>query len=253
MKYLKVWVSFRESLKEYSDAEKGRLFDAMLAYAGSGEEPHFTGNERFIWGSVKQTIDLTRETSEKRKTTGSMGGTAAAENRETATDSKPQQNIANGSKTEQTVANISSKEKKRNEKKGNEKRFDDDDDDGDVITRAQEDLRYAIRRAFPTFCGRNATPAETDLIAGRASGLGFSPPMAVRAIEEAAKNGAKNIQAYTAAIFDQWDYEGIKTPEEADELKVLMDGANCKIPSLDPRRCEEQMEENRHRRKAGGE
>lgn len=253
MKYLKVWVNFREALEPYSDAEKGRLFDAMLAYAGDGTEPHFSGNERYLWGAAKQTIDLTRETSEKRKTSGSAGGTATAENRETATDSKPQQNIANGSKTEQTVASISSKEKKRNEKKGNEKRFDDDDDDGDVITREQEDLRYAIRRAFPTFCGRNATPAEADLISVRAHGLGFSPPMAVRAIEEAAKNGAKNIQAYTAAIFEQWDYEGIKTPEEADELKVLMDGANGKSPFLDPQRCEEEMEENRRRRKAGGE
>lgn len=253
MKYLKVWVTFRKALEPYSDAEKGRLFDAMLAYADDGTEPHFSGNERYIWGSVKETIDLTRETSEKRKVNGSLGGTAAAENREIANDSKQQQNIAKVSKTEQPIPNDSSKEKKRKEMKRKETDFDDEDDDGDVITRAQEDLKYAIRRAFPTFCGRNATPAETDLIAVRASGLGFSPPMAVRAIEEAAKNGAKNIQAYTATIFEQWDYEGIKTPEEADELKVLMDGANGKSPFLDPELCQQEMDENRRRRKAGGE
>lgn len=253
MKYLKVWVTFRKALEPYSDAEKGRLFDAMLAYADDGTEPHFSGNERYIWGSVKETIDLTRETSEKRKVNGSLGGTAAAENREIANDSKQQQNIAKDSKTEQPIPNDSSKEKKRKEKKGKETDFDDEDDDGDVITRAWEDLKRAVRRAFPTYCGRNATPAEMDLIANRARMFDLSPQMAVRAIEEAGKNGAGNIQAYTCAIFDDWDYEGIKTPEEADELAMLRDGAKCKNPLLDPRRCEEQMEENRRRRKGGGE
>lgn len=248
MKYLKVWVSFRKALEPYDDAERGRLFTAMLAYAESGEEPNFSGNERFIWGQVKETIDLTRETSEKRRQSGSTGGTAAAAN-----NSKTEQNTANDSKTDQPEASDSSKEKKGKEKKGNLKELIDEEDDDDDVIQREEDMINAIQRAFPTFCGRTATPAETGLIANRAMRLGFSPPMTVRAIEEAGKNGAQNIQAYTGSIFEDWKYEGIKTPEEVDELRALRDGATGKNPLLDPARCEEEMTENRHRRRAGGE
>ena len=59
MKYLKVWTSFREVMEPLSDAEKGRLFDAMLVYAESFEEPvNLAGNERFVWPAAKQWIDL---------------------------------------------------------------------------------------------------------------------------------------------------------------------------------------------------
>ena len=226
MKYLKVWVSFRESLKEYSDAEKGRLFDAMLAYAANGEEPHFTGNERFIWGSVKQTIDLTRETSEKRKTTGSMGGTAAAENREIANGSKPQQNIANCSKTEQDEPNDSSKEKKRKEKKN---LLDDDDD----LSRAEE-YRYAgeidapedERAAFWAFVqsvGRKPTNEEILRICTCARLGKFSPAMIEEAVRIAAANGARSITAYVQELFEDWKSEEIRTPEELGRHQYLYD------------------------------
>ena len=109
MNYLKVWVSFREALTPFSDAEKGRLFDAMLAYAADGEEPHFSGNERFIWATVKQNIDMTRETSEKRKVSGSRNGDTTPE----ANYSKPEKTIENDSKEEQPEANAPYKEKKR--------------------------------------------------------------------------------------------------------------------------------------------
>ena len=36
MEYLKIWVSFREVTECLADDEKGRLFDAMLAYAETG-------------------------------------------------------------------------------------------------------------------------------------------------------------------------------------------------------------------------
>ena len=39
MEYLKIWVSFREVTECLADDEKGRLFDAMLAYAETAEPP----------------------------------------------------------------------------------------------------------------------------------------------------------------------------------------------------------------------
>ena len=57
MKYLKVFVDFAEELEPLSDAECGRLFKAMLLYAGHGTEPDFRGNERFLWAGAKKSID----------------------------------------------------------------------------------------------------------------------------------------------------------------------------------------------------
>ena len=75
MTYLKVWTSFRESIAPLQDAEKGRLFDAMLKYAETGEEPsEFKGNERFLWAVAKQDIDRTAQKCEALRANGSKGG-----------------------------------------------------------------------------------------------------------------------------------------------------------------------------------
>ena len=75
MEYLKVWTSFRQIISPLTDAEKGRLFDAMLAYAETDQDPeNFIGNERFLWLVAKQDIDRTKEKNETLKANGSKGG-----------------------------------------------------------------------------------------------------------------------------------------------------------------------------------
>ena len=104
MDYLKVWTSFREVISPLNDAEKGRLFDAMLLYAETGEEPRdFRGNERILWPAAKQDIDRMTQRSETNKANGS----------------KTKQNEANESEVERTEAAPSIK--KRNIKKDIEK------------------------------------------------------------------------------------------------------------------------------------
>ena len=61
MKYLKVFTDFVADMNELGDAERGRLFTAMLIYAETGEEPVLRGNERFVWGTAKKNIDNQRE------------------------------------------------------------------------------------------------------------------------------------------------------------------------------------------------
>ena len=115
MKYLKVWTSFRDVIHPLSDAEKGRLFDAMLIYTEDGTEPaDFAGNERFVWPAAKQIIDLAAEKAEKLRQNGLKGGRPVT---------KENQTEANESKNNQSEPNESCKEKKRNnkEKKCNEK------------------------------------------------------------------------------------------------------------------------------------
>lgn len=74
VEYLKIWTSFAEILEPLDDAERGRLFTAMLVYAESGETPAFTGNERFIWPVARQAIDRARAESKKLTANGAKGG-----------------------------------------------------------------------------------------------------------------------------------------------------------------------------------
>lgn len=107
MDYLKVWTSFREVIAPLNDSEKGRLFDAMLHYAETGEEPpEFKGNERFLWPVAKLDIDRTAQKCETLKANASKGGLAKSRNQQMlANDSKVYQTVANDSKDNQTEAN----------------------------------------------------------------------------------------------------------------------------------------------------
>lgn len=66
MKYLKVFVDFADKIELLGDAERGRLFTAMLEYASSGAEPDLRGNERFIWPMAKSEIDRQSESYKAR-------------------------------------------------------------------------------------------------------------------------------------------------------------------------------------------
>ena len=122
MDYLKVWTSFRQTISTLNDSEKGRLFDAMLMYAETGEEPaEFKGNERFLWIVAKQDIDRTAQKCEALKANASKGGIAKSRNQQAlANDSKSCQILANDSKSCQTEANPALNIKKYKVKKDKE-------------------------------------------------------------------------------------------------------------------------------------
>lgn len=126
MKYLKIWVDFKGVIEMLSDAEKGRLFVAMLDYAGTGQEPlEFIGNEAIVWGAARRDIDNAMRESRKNSENGSKGGRKATQSnskQDEATETDSKQLKATQSKTKQDEATESLKEKKRKEKKGNEKK-----------------------------------------------------------------------------------------------------------------------------------
>jgi len=66
MKYLKVFTDFVQDMDKLGDAERGRLFTAMLLYAETGEEPALRGNEQFVWGTAKKIIDNQRKSYDHR-------------------------------------------------------------------------------------------------------------------------------------------------------------------------------------------
>ena len=48
MTYIKLFVDYLDAIEPLGDAERGRLFTALLDYARTGEAPRLSGNERFI-------------------------------------------------------------------------------------------------------------------------------------------------------------------------------------------------------------
>ncbi|MBO5959507.1 MAG: hypothetical protein J6Q65_05245 [Lentisphaeria bacterium] len=151
MKYLKVWTDFRKVISRLKPEEKGFLFDAMLHYAETGEEPDtLPANAFVLWPTAKRDIDHTAEESQKRSQNGSKGGRGNK-----AIESNEKQTKATESKTKQTEANESRKEKKGNEMKGNEMKspFLGDDEaagfqkDHDRVFLAAEDSGFKMSNA----------------------------------------------------------------------------------------------------------
>lgn len=61
------FVVYHEILKwmdSYDDAERGRLFTAMLKYSMTGEDPELRGNERFLWPAIEAKIDESKKAYE---------------------------------------------------------------------------------------------------------------------------------------------------------------------------------------------
>lgn len=91
-------------MQDLTDEEKGRLFDAMLSYVETGEEPVLTGNERFIWGSVLNMFDAQTQFNEKQRANGLKGGRP-----------KTQENPEEPKETQEKPEKPKRKEKKRKE------------------------------------------------------------------------------------------------------------------------------------------
>ena len=76
--YLKVFPDIEVLLKRYDDAQRGRLFMAMMAYAYRGELPTFGENapEWYVWDTLQFKIDQCAESLEAKKASGKKGGSA---------------------------------------------------------------------------------------------------------------------------------------------------------------------------------
>lgn len=79
--YFKVFHSYLKSIEPLNDAERGRLFTAMLEYSITGEVSHLSGNERFIFPTMQVNLDREiasyRNTVERNQENGKKGGRPA--------------------------------------------------------------------------------------------------------------------------------------------------------------------------------
>lgn len=59
--YFHAYHSYLETMEPLNDAERGRLFTALLAYSRTGEAPELRGNERFVFPGLRSQIDRDSE------------------------------------------------------------------------------------------------------------------------------------------------------------------------------------------------
>ena len=76
--YFCAYHSYLEELEQLTDSEKGRLFVACLTYSMTGEVPQLSGNERFVFPSLRGQIDRDKarfaELDRKQAENGRKGG-----------------------------------------------------------------------------------------------------------------------------------------------------------------------------------
>jgi len=110
MKYLKVFTDFVGNMRQLGDAERGRLFTAMLEYASTGIEPDLRGNERFLWDMAKKNIDNQRDSYDTRCAVNAKNGSIGGK-RTQANASEMKRNQAKSSES------LQDKEKEKEESK----------------------------------------------------------------------------------------------------------------------------------------
>lgn len=78
MVYIKLFIDYLDAIEPLGDAERGRLFTALMEYAKTGEAPQLNGNERFIFPMMKAQLDrdiaANEETAERNRANGLKGG-----------------------------------------------------------------------------------------------------------------------------------------------------------------------------------
>lgn len=109
--YIPIFLDWDKSTKRLNATEKGRLIDALVAYAKGAEdwEEILKGNEKFLADELRLKIDRFYEISAKRAEAGSKG--AVKRWQTIANDSKPKQTIASDSTRTSTSTNTSTYKK----------------------------------------------------------------------------------------------------------------------------------------------
>ena len=102
--YVKAYYDWIEQTAALSDAERGRLFIAILEYARSGLDPKLDGREGILFPVFKTTIDRDNKKSQICAQNGKLGGRGNK-----ASESQLKQNKAN----ESEIPNIRHKTKKK--------------------------------------------------------------------------------------------------------------------------------------------
>ena len=135
--YVKAYFDWIEQTAALSDAERGRLFIAILEYARSGLDPKLDGREGILFPVFKATIDRDTQKSARLSENGAKGGRGNK-----ATESKQKQNKANESKAKPNIRQKTEDRRQRQRQRNNNPSLR-----SGLLRGAENDSRAASRRA----------------------------------------------------------------------------------------------------------
>ena len=101
-KYVKAYFDWIEQMSALSDAEKGRLFTAILEYARSGREPENSGREGLVFPTFKATLDREAEIAAINAENGAKGGRPVKPTETENNRTKPNKTENNRKKADET-------------------------------------------------------------------------------------------------------------------------------------------------------
>jgi len=148
--YVCLYLGYLDALAPFSDAEMGRLTRAMLTYLRSGEEPVFTGNERFMWPMLKDQLDRDQsaflERCETNRHNGRKGGRPKKANADPKDASEETEGFSEKPKKPKEKEKNNKKENEKNNEKNNKKENEKDnkpeDNTGEYIAAAPPRPRF---------------------------------------------------------------------------------------------------------------
>lgn len=79
--YIKVFVDYLDAIEPLGDAERGRLFTALLEYGRTGVAPQLDGDERFLFPLMRAQIDRDKASLEAESSAFSEAGKKGAKAR----------------------------------------------------------------------------------------------------------------------------------------------------------------------------
>lgn len=153
--YIKLFVDYRDAIEPLDDAERGRLFTALLMYAQTGEAPELSGNERFLFPMMRAQIDRDAESLEAKSQTmsenGKKGGRPSKAKKAKAFDEKQK-------KQKLFPESRKSKDKDKEEDKDKDK----DKDKDESKEKRQSRFSPPARVEVADFCAENGLAIDPD-------------------------------------------------------------------------------------------
>lgn len=171
MKYLQIYPDEIKALTErLDDAERGRLFMAMIEYTETGEEPDLPGNENFVWPQARLHLDKQREAYFEKV----AGAERAREAREQAKKNEQKGNFCSQKKNSDSRNSNSDPRKKtlepreeqeqehKQEQKGTERSKNSNNNINN--NNKESEIIIIIINALKDCLGREITEAEKKLL-----------------------------------------------------------------------------------------
>ncbi len=207
--YVKAYYDWIEQTAALSDAERGRLFIAVLEYARSGLEPKLDGRESILFPVFRATIDRDNKIAKTNAQNGALGGRGNK-----ATESEIKRNKA-------TESEIKPTQEKRH--KTQEKDKDKDYDKDESIKKAPRRFAPPSVEEVASYCRerKNGVDAQrfVDFYASKGWKVGNNPMKDWKAAVRTWEGRDKETQAASAKGIMQHTPTPAKS--DLDNLKAI--------------------------------